>query len=422
MAGRNRIIFAHGARHTAGIVIVTLLVALLALGAAAPAAGQSSPVVTPTPVVGSASGQGAQTPAAQPQQQQPQNQQSQGAGQSSGPVAVSGGADAGVPVLAQGLIYLSGQDIVWQVREVELTEGETWTGGPARVVLQRDGETVVRNDLTGKRARLEAGEAYFASAEDPYSLYPEGESSTLWVFEIANNNNVGAGAFYLSPNVSGYAEGTYDLEFARNVVRSGTPAEYEGGVGPSLLVVISGDVSVAMENRTASLTARDGLVVNGAATIEAESSEAVYVTFTVGDQVADSSAGAPQPQPAQPQQPAGDAGGEDAGAADQPPAAVTNPQPAQPSAEGAYVTSIQVGATSGIAVTIYADGELVFDGWLEPGQWTDFVTGSVFDVYTTSGASTQFINACGEQFMMGQEPGDAYYYLSASAESCAPVT
>src|SRR5690606_2672483 len=98
-----------------------------------------------------------------------------------------------------------------------------------------------------------------------------------------------------------------------------------------------------------------------------------------------------------------------------------DPAPAD-SSTGAYVTSIQVGAVEDVGITLYADGELVFDGWLGAGEWTAFYNGSVFEVYTTSGANTLFNSSCGgDSFQMGFEPGEAYYVLEANEDSCAPI-
>jgi cytoskeletal protein RodZ len=93
-----------------------------------------------------------------------------------------------------------------------------------------------------------------------------------------------------------------------------------------------------------------------------------------------------------------------------------------PAADGAYVTSIAITSSSDVYVSITADGVPVFEGDIPAGQSTDFFTGSEFEVYTTSGASTLFLNSCGTPaFNMGYEPGEAYYILKADASSCPPA-
>jgi hypothetical protein len=368
------------------------------------------PAVTPTPVVGSTSGQlqgqAAPTPTSESTESLP--------AEPSGPVASGTEGDSAAPVLAQGLVYLTGDGVIWQVREVTLSGSETVTGN-ARVILQRAGATVVRNDLTGKRTRLEPGEAFFAAAGDPYTTVPDGNApSTVWVFEVSNSNQVGEGAFYLSPDVPGYGEGTYDFEFTRYVIPAGQTVDYLGESGPSLLVVLSGTAEVTLKSEVASLNTKDGLVVDSSAVIGAPGGEAVVVALTIGPSVSDASSAPPQAQPT-PSASAAESGGDETAPAPQEPAPASGEN-------GAFVTSIKVGAVESVGVTMYADGELVFDGWLEAGEWTEFFTGSTFEVYTTSGANTVFQNTCStEPFWMDTVPGEAHYVLEAGPSSCAPV-
>ncbi|MDQ4044328.1 MAG: helix-turn-helix domain-containing protein, partial [Chloroflexota bacterium] len=80
---------------------------------------------------------------------------------------------------------------------------------------------------------------------------------------------------------------------------------------------------------------------------------------------------------------------------------------------GAYVTSISITAMNEpITVSMVADGVAVFEGQLQPGESTDFYDGSVFEVFTSSGANTEFTNSCGTPFNMGYEPGEAFYILN----------
>lgn len=408
-----------------------LITAVLAGATSAPLMAQEGADVTPTPVVGSASGQTApqqtpqetQTQQTQPEQQaetQSQDQQTTAPANQQGQ-APSPSGGVGEPVLAQGLIYLNGGDVVWQVREVEVAES-IGVAGNARVILQQEGNSVIRNDLTGKRTRLEPGEAYFAAAGDPYSTFAEGDGqASLWIFEVSNSNAVGEGAFYLSPNVAGYGEAVYDLEFTRHVVSAGGTAQISAGDGPSMVMVLSGQIEMTDASGSATLAERDGLIVDGAATIEGVGGQAVVVSMIIGPQVSDASA-APPAAPATsdtdtpvPTPATSDEASESAPA--------ESAEPAQPSTSGGdYVTSVQVGAQESIGVTMYVDGVVMFDGWLEPGEWTAFYDGSVFEVYTTSGENTLFQNSCGgDPFFMGYESGDAYYVLEASASSCAPV-
>lgn len=71
-------------------------------------------------------------------------------------------------------------------------------------------------------------------------------------------------------------------------------------------------------------------------------------------------------------------------------------------------------------MTVTVDGVVWFDGTLPEGSWTGAMNGSTFEVYTSSGVNTLFQNACGEQFYMGSESGEAWYVLNATANSCPP--
>jgi cytoskeletal protein RodZ len=85
------------------------------------------------------------------------------------------------------------------------------------------------------------------------------------------------------------------------------------------------------------------------------------------------------------------------------------------------LTSISVEASSTIWVTVWADDVVVFDGNLDAGEATGHVPGNQFRVYTSSGANTVFTNACGDEFLMGDESGQANYLLSKQPDSCAPI-
>lgn len=102
--------------------------------------------------------------------------------------------------------------------------------------------------------------------------------------------------------------------------------------------------------------------------------------------------------------------------------AIADEAPADSAAsDGVYVTSLKVEALDTIELSIVADGVVVFEGTLQPGEETQFFDGSMFEVATSSGANTLFTNACGVEFNMGYEQGQAFYPMPADADSCAPV-
>lgn len=92
----------------------------------------------------------------------------------------------------------------------------------------------------------------------------------------------------------------------------------------------------------------------------------------------------------------------------QPEPAVEEAAEPAPATDG-VVASIQITALDTIDVAVMADGVEVFNGTLQPGEQTPFFEGSSFNVYTSSGVNTQFLNGCGVEFLMGYEPGEATY-------------
>jgi cytoskeletal protein RodZ len=85
------------------------------------------------------------------------------------------------------------------------------------------------------------------------------------------------------------------------------------------------------------------------------------------------------------------------------------------------LTSIQVTAAQDIYVTITADGVVQYDGNLAAGQTTGHVAGNSFEVYTSRGVHAVFTSACGDEFLMGYESGEATYQLQKQSDSCAPL-
>jgi cytoskeleton protein RodZ len=72
--------------------------------------------------------------------------------------------------------------------------------------------------------------------------------------------------------------------------------------------------------------------------------------------------------------------------------------------------TIRVLSQGDIQVTIVADGNVVFSGWLGQGGATEWYSANLFEVTTTDGNLTLFENAAtGEQFYMGFGPNETYY-------------
>ncbi len=323
-------------------------------------------------------------------------------------------------VIAQGLVFLDDATRVWQVREVQpssSTEAQPFYAVPG-FFLQRTGDTIVRNDITGKRAKLEPGEAFFTSEGDPYTAYAGGGSPVSWSIDLVAQDAVADDAFYESPPIEGLPQGTFDLELIRFSLEPGATAELPAHNGPALMLVTSGEVTIQDEGDGGPLAEGDGQLTVGAGSVENGGSEpAIYVIAALGDQVEDEG---PAAEPADPTP----AAVEETTEATPTEGEATTDTAAAAASDGteggAPVTSIAVSATAPIYVEVVADEVTQFAGELETGETTGQIAGTNFRVYTSSGVSAVFTNACGDEFQMGFEEGEATYNLSANEDSCPP--
>ena len=354
--------------------------------------------------------------------------------QSSAPLS---GTDPGSPaILAQGLAFQSGGQVVWQVRGVEVEDfasAQPETSNAA-IVLQRDGSSIVRNDVTAKRALLSEGEAYFKAAEDQYTTGGQGGESTIWVFEVVEQDNVAEDAFYESPVVEDYAEGTYDFQLIRFVLQPNEEVTVPPHTGTALVMATQGEIEVEDDRGPNLLGVDDNgegqgqLTTGGATVLNTADAPAEFVFVHFGASVDDTSSGEPAvappateapstdtTTPAAETTPPADASGDEADAAP-----TEAPAPPAASADGTFQTSINITAQTDLTVTVTVDGIVAFDGPIPNGNSSGPIVGSVFEVTTSSGVNTLFTNACGEEFVMGYEEGQASYLLTANAESCAP--
>ncbi|HYJ13131.1 MAG TPA: hypothetical protein VEW66_06050 [Thermomicrobiales bacterium] len=334
------------------------------------------------------------------------------------------GTDPGSPaVIAHGLAYRSGSQVVWQVREVspaDAAEAEAETSNAA-LVYQVSGSSVIRNSVTGKRALLNVGDAYFKAGGDPYTTMANSTGSLIWVFEVVGATDVASDAFYESPLIDDYSEGVYDLQFVRYVLAPGDSADLPQHNGPTLVMSTNGDVDVEGES-IALLSTGDGQLVNGDATVVNNSQSPVeYGVVMFGDEVSDASAAAPNPStPA--------AVPDDAQGSAETPAPSDEALPGEPVPEvttepsdtgvGGNQESINIVANAELYVVVVADGVTVFDGPIPAGGQSGEIIGSTFEVYTSNGGQTLFVNSCGEEFFMGYETGEARYTLTADGTSC----
>lgn len=336
-------------------------------------------------------------------------------------------------VLAHGLAYVTDDEIVWQVRETDMPSpgSAKSTTSNASVLLQREGSSIIRNDVTGKRAKTDPGEGYFRAAGDGYTVMADGGDSLVWTFELVAPDDVAIDAFYESPAIKDLNEGVYDMMLTRYVLAAGDNVDLPRHSGAALVMVSSGELEVETNGKRSALEQSDGQTITDDAKVSnTSSSDAVFVYVYLGDEVSDNSAGSGQRTSTTPTDESGEA--VDSTAAEGTASEGTLQEQAQTGAgssedvvpetdeAGNYLTSINVTADAEIYLIITVDGLTVFDGTLPASASSGPVVGTNFEVYTTSGVNTNFTNACGDYFKMGYEEGEVTYTLTATASSCAP--
>ena len=213
---------------------------------------------------------------------------------------------AGAPhvhTIAQGLMGVEGP-LVWRVREVGLSA----TGAPESTAtsftLQRTGAAIIRNELTSRRTRLEAGEAYFMPSGDPFLRYAVGsDPSIIWVIELVPPETAAPGAattgtvLFTSDAINDYPRGTFDVELQRGILLPGEVSELPPHTGPALMMVTSGRLQATADGgQPAPISSGSGRLVTGALTLRnGDTQPAGFVVAALGEPVD----GAEQPAAAQ---------------------------------------------------------------------------------------------------------------------------
>jgi hypothetical protein len=199
-------------------------------------------------------------------------------------------------VIAQGLAIFDVEPAIWRVVEitpVPFDEAEAVTGNVS-FTLQMEGVTIIRNEVTLKRARLETGEAYFFSAGDPYLRYSlRGTASRAWVIEYvaadAPDEDAGGTVIFKSDPIEKFQPGTRDLELIRNVLLPGEAADLPSLRSPKLVLCTTGSVTIsAGANATMTLNVGNGILLPGDAAISNPGpAVASYVVVAIGARVPD---------------------------------------------------------------------------------------------------------------------------------------
>jgi hypothetical protein len=198
-------------------------------------------------------------------------------------------------VIAQGLAIFDIEPAIWRVVEIEppiFAEAEEFTGDVS-FAFGREGATIIRNNVTLKRARIEPGEAYFFSAEDPYVRYSiRGAPSRIWAIEYvavdAPDDEAGGEVIFKSDPIERFQPGTRDLELIRNTLLPGDVAPLPSHRDPALLLGTGGTVTVSAGDASSSLGLADGMLLPGDAVLSNTTDQvATYIVVVTGARVPD---------------------------------------------------------------------------------------------------------------------------------------
>lgn len=197
-------------------------------------------------------------------------------------------------VIAQGLAVPPESPSRWRVREIEPLSADE--AGPLTpdfsFAYQRSGATIIRNEVTGKRTRIEPGEGYYFSAGDEYTRFRDGsDPSKTLIIEFITEGDEGSSDGQIrfdSDTIASFPAGTYDFELYRARLAGGEKTSFPTHSGPALIFVIQGSIELTPKGGSAaSLAANDGQIVDGDAAITAGQDGAIYIVAAFGDRVLD---------------------------------------------------------------------------------------------------------------------------------------
>jgi hypothetical protein len=219
-----------------------------------------------------------------------------GSAQEASPTA--DGHSPNAQVIAHGLAFFDSEvEYVWRVREIA-PPPEDEAGSAAAVaysvLLQRTGATIIRNDISQRRARIEPGEAYYLSADDPYTRYAVGDDpSSLWLIELVNADisadELEGEVIYDGGPMNGVPGGTWDMELVRNILQPGETAELPDHEGPALVLSSFGEIQATTASGQGNVldTGEGQLSVGPLVLRNNDDRPIVYLVAYLGDRVLD---------------------------------------------------------------------------------------------------------------------------------------
>lgn len=196
-------------------------------------------------------------------------------------------------VIAEGLVVPPESAATWRVREIEplsSDEAESTTLDFS-FAYALEGATIVRNDVTGKRARIENGEAYYFSAGDDYTRFRYGDDTArllLIEFVTDSEESQPLGVHFESDTIESFPAGVYDYELVQGVLAKGGKAALPAHDGPALVYVLQGSLSVTPAGGSAeTIDAESGTIVSGDASLTAGADGALFLIASFDGRVLD---------------------------------------------------------------------------------------------------------------------------------------
>lgn len=196
-------------------------------------------------------------------------------------------------VIADGLVVPPESAATWRVREIEPLSSDDAESATLdfSFAYALEGETVVRNDITGKRARIEDGEAYYFSAGDNYTRYRYGDDTArLLLIEFVTDSaeSQPLGVHFESDTIDTWPAGVYDYELVQGVLAKGGKAALPGHDGPALVYVLQGSLDVTPAGGSATtIDAESGTIVDGDANLTAGDTGARFLVALFDGRVLD---------------------------------------------------------------------------------------------------------------------------------------
>jgi Bacterial TSP3 repeat len=196
-----------------------------------------------------------------------------------------------VETVAQGIANVNGP-VVWRVRELGVSASGSPESPPTSFILQRSGASILRNELTSRRTRLDPGEATFLANGDPILRYAVGSAPSIsWIIELVAPDAAAAPAsgtvLFTSEAINDYPHGTFEVVLRRGVLMPGEVAELPQQTGPALVLVTTGSLDAAVGGGApAALSAGSGRLVTGNITLRNGGTQpAAFVTAALGEPV-----------------------------------------------------------------------------------------------------------------------------------------